>query len=137
MFKLLGSRIQTRSIFRSFYDNRPSSSTATHSLVIHETPRPPQRTVSSADLPHTPPILHTSPTAPTSAQSSMDPPAVDLTDWPATPTRVGITMGILERDRAFIEAMKERDGGIAGVEMEDGEVEGLRKAVKGNMFRVI
>lgn len=42
-----------------------------------------------------------------------------------------------EETRARLEEMLGNDGGIAGVELEGGKPVGLKRHVKGNMFRLI
>lgn len=51
---------------------------------------------------------------------------------PATPPQ-----SILERDAMLARNLGELDGGISGVEVENGEVKGLKNSVARNMFRVI
>ncbi|KND00192.1 uncharacterized protein SPPG_09199 [Spizellomyces punctatus DAOM BR117] len=43
----------------------------------------------------------------------------------------------LEKDREYLEKLLEREGGISGVELEDGEPVGLKRQVKADMKRVI
>ena len=44
---------------------------------------------------------------------------------------------IEEKDKKAMEALMDRDGGLSGVELEDGEPVGLKRNIKNNMFRYI
>ncbi|KAK7690807.1 hypothetical protein QCA50_005907 [Cerrena zonata] len=54
------------------------------------------------------------------------------------PTNRRAGMSIAERDAALMHAWRERGGGIATAEFEDGKLEeGYRRNVKANIFRYI
>lgn len=47
------------------------------------------------------------------------------------------TATFLARDREYLETLLDRDGGVSGVELEDGQPVGLKRQVKADMKRVI
>ncbi|TPX62532.1 hypothetical protein PhCBS80983_g00276 [Powellomyces hirtus] len=56
---------------------------------------------------------------------------------PTMSARTSNTQNLLARDRAYLELLQEMDGGVSGVQTENGQPFGLKAQVKSDMKRVI
>ncbi|TPX68053.1 hypothetical protein SpCBS45565_g03377 [Spizellomyces sp. 'palustris'] len=101
------------------------------SLFSRRKPSPPSKsaTIEIVDSPSYPSSTARTPLASDSTENRDVSPSMSARDKNLSP--------FLEKDKEYLEKLLDREGGISGVELEDGEPVGLKRQVKADMKRVI